>query len=153
MKETNINFQEEYKRLDLLCKDIFSSKEGISRYITEMENTEATFSRVIKNWDLTYKQLKHMRWMRNQLAHEPGTYQSNLCSEEDVAWLENFYNSILNRTDPLVEIEKIKESHKLNYANKNSTSINNNQTIDRIQSTRKISFWSRLKEKVKRWFS
>ena len=32
-----IEFQEEYKRLDKLCKDIFYSEEGVSEYIRQME--------------------------------------------------------------------------------------------------------------------
>lgn len=35
----SIEFQEEYKRLDRLCKDYLASAEGVSEYIRQMEST------------------------------------------------------------------------------------------------------------------
>ena len=69
MIETNIEFQEEYKRLDALCKDIFSSKEGIWEFIRDIESVPWNERRFISSWEPDYKQLNHMRWVRNQLAH------------------------------------------------------------------------------------
>lgn len=40
MRDLNIEFQEQYKRLDRLCRDMYSSSDsGVSAYIRDMENT------------------------------------------------------------------------------------------------------------------
>ena len=55
----------------------------------------------VKGWDEDLKQLKHYRWVRNKIAHEPGCSESNMCTPEDALWLDNFYSRIMNQTDPL----------------------------------------------------
>ena len=37
MRELNIEFQEQCKRLNKLCREMYSSKEGVSAYIQDME--------------------------------------------------------------------------------------------------------------------
>ncbi len=146
MLELNVKFQEKYKQLDLLCKDIFSSKEGVSEYIKEMENTNSQFSRYILDWANVYKQLKHMRWLRNQLAHEVGAFNFDLCSDYDLKWLNDFYNSILNRTDPLAQVGQLERQKQLHQNNSNS-----NKTQINIKT--KVSLWDKIKAKFKSWFS
>ena len=91
MLELNITFQEEYKKLDNLCKDCYGSKEGISEYINQMEKNHQSGLRLIPNWDDDYKQLKHSRWIRNQLAHETGTLYLDVCSKNDIEFITIFY--------------------------------------------------------------
>ena len=47
------------------------------------------------------KNLKHYRWVRNQISHEPGCTEQNMCEPEDKLWLDEFYSRIMNQTDPL----------------------------------------------------
>jgi len=107
MLELNITFQEKYKKLDNLCKDCYGSKEGISEYINQMEKNHQSGLRLIPNWDDDYKQLKHSRWIRNQLAHETGTLYLDVCSKNDIEFITIFYNNILNTKDPLAVLQKI----------------------------------------------
>ena len=44
---------------------------------------------------------KHYRWVRNQISHEPGCNESNMCELDDEIWLNHFYSRIMNQTDPL----------------------------------------------------
>ena len=118
MLELNVKFHEEYKRLDALCKDMFSSKDGVTQYICEMEYTELKYSRQIYNWDDIYHKLKHMRWVRNQLAHEVGAFDYDLCTEDDVEWLECFYNAILHACDLLATVAKMKRQQEAQQHNK-----------------------------------
>lgn len=60
MIELNVKFQEQYKKLDVLCKDLFSSKEGVSIYIREMKLTDYQFRKYVYDWETVYKQLKHL---------------------------------------------------------------------------------------------
>ena len=103
-----IDFQESYKRLDCLCKDLFSSKEGVSEYIRQMECTPWIDRRYDPRWEDDYKQLKHIRWVRNQLAHEVGTLDDGTCTIDDLNYVQDFYQRILDRTDPFSLIRKVK---------------------------------------------
>lgn len=109
MLTLNVKFQEEYKRLDRLCKDYLSSTEGVSEYIRQMELTPQADRWYVYTWESDYKQLKHMRWVRNQLAHEVGTLDSDICTEEDLSWVQCFYDRIMDGQDPFTTIRKAKE--------------------------------------------
>ena len=69
MNSQDNNFFESYKRLDRLCGDILNCKNGISEYIQQMEQTEQSGFKVA-NWTEDYKMLKHVRLVRNQIAHD-----------------------------------------------------------------------------------
>ncbi|MDE7439385.1 MAG: hypothetical protein K2N23_02640, partial [Clostridia bacterium] len=106
MIELNVKFQEQYKRLDALCKDLFSSKDGVTAYIAEMErNSYSRYRYRIYNWDSTIEQLKRLRHIRNQLAHDVGAFDYDLCTHADIEWLNSFYDLILNINDPLARIK------------------------------------------------
>lgn len=146
MIELNVQFQEKYKQLDVLCKDIFASKDGVSVYISEMELTNFQFRRYVYDWENIYKQLKHLRWIRNQLAHEVGAFNSDICTDFDIKWLTDFYNSVLNRTDPLAIVGQVQRNLQ-EQRNTSNTSKKSNENDS------KISLWDRIKAKFKSWFS
>ena len=54
----NLEFQEEYKRLDRLCKNYLSSAEAVSEYIRQMESTPWSNRLYVFTWEDDYKQLK-----------------------------------------------------------------------------------------------
>ena len=93
-----MGFMQAYKRLDMLCRDM--NGIGVTGYIVDMEQAvNGVFH--VPSWRTDYRQLKHYRYIRNQIAHEPNATEGALCSAEDTAWLEAFYQRILQRTDPL----------------------------------------------------
>ena len=87
-------FFEEYKRLDRICADMYSARRGVSEYIADMESRPIRETYRIITWDHDYKQLKHLRWIRNRIAHESDTCQ--ICSISDIQDIQNFYNRILS---------------------------------------------------------
>jgi hypothetical protein len=93
-----MRFLEAYKKLDNLCKDIYEN--GVSSYINEMDKNRYDYSQ-IANWDLDYQNLKRYRYIRNQIVHQSNVYESDLTNENDIRWIEDFYQRILRRTDPL----------------------------------------------------
>lgn len=95
-----MGFIDAYKRLEKLCGDILNNDRCLSAYIDEMRNTTQG-SYLVRGWDEDLKQLKHYRWIRNQIVHEPDCDEENMCSEDDTQWIENFYSRIMNQTDPL----------------------------------------------------
>ena len=105
-----IEFQEEYKRLDNLCKDYLSSFDGVTAYIRQMDDTPIYHQRLVKTWDVDYKRLKRVRWVRNQLAHVVGTLESDLCTENDLEWVQDFHERIINGNDPFAIIRTSKNA-------------------------------------------
>ena len=103
MNDIENRFFEQYKKLDNLCKDLLNSKQGVSTYIAQMENTPAFERRYVNSWDSDYKMLKHIRWVRNDIAHSD--YQSE-CTEGDIAYARNFYTRIMKQEDQFSIINK-----------------------------------------------
>ncbi|MBO5867622.1 MAG: hypothetical protein J6Q54_01780 [Oscillospiraceae bacterium] len=94
-----------YKRLEKLCGELMRDDHGVSAYIKEMENTpKGTF--LVSGWQTALKQLKHYKWIRNQIAHNVDCTEENMCSEEDTQWLCDFHARIMNQTDPLAMYRK-----------------------------------------------
>lgn len=109
MDNKNNAFQEEYKRLDGLCKDLFSDAGGVSEYIRQMESVSYADQRYYADWVADYRQLKHLRWVRNQLAHEVGTLEEDFCTDAEIAWLRDFHQKILDVCDPLSVVRRAKQ--------------------------------------------
>ena len=95
-----MSFIESYKHLDKICGEMFETQYGVSAYIEEMlNNPHGSF--LVRGWENDLKQLKHYRWIRNQIVHEPDCYEQNMCESGDDEWLDDFYERIINQTDPL----------------------------------------------------
>lgn len=151
MREINIQFQEHYKHLDKLCKEMYSNGEGVSAYIQDMENIPYNDKRTIDNWESIYKQLKHMRWMRNQLAHEIDI-DATFCEQSDVEWVKKFYESILQGTDPLAKIYKEKQQAQF-YSTKQQNQSSRYTYYNTPEKKPRKSLWNRIVSKIKSWFS
>lgn len=107
MHKINIIFLEEYKRLDSFCKDLFPGDEaGVTKYINQMDITPMDKQLLVESWYYDYKTLKHLRWVRNKLAHDEGSLDEELCTEDDINWLKGFYQRILDKDDPFSIIEE-----------------------------------------------
>ncbi len=104
-----MGFINSYKQLEKLCNEIYGDNHGISSYIDDMSKlTSASY--YVSSWDDDLKQLKHYRWIRNQIVHEPNCTEENLCEYEDAKWLENFHSRIMSGTDPLALYRKARSS-------------------------------------------
>ncbi|MBQ7503828.1 MAG: hypothetical protein IJT79_00720 [Ruminococcus sp.] len=100
---------DEFKYVDKICREIFNSEKGVSTYIEQMEMTPVYVKYRISQWENDYKQLKHIRWVRNQLAHETGYVE---CTAADVNWLKDFHNRLLSQQDPLAIVGKIERANQ-----------------------------------------
>lgn len=109
MNEIDNTFFEEYKRLDKLCMDLLSSKSGVSEYISQMEST-GFGQYYIPSWDNDYKMLKHLRWVRNQIAHD--TTGVAISEESDLIMVREFYKRILSGEDPFAQLRKSQDRKK-----------------------------------------
>lgn len=103
MLEIEERLFDEYKIVDKICRDIFQSQSGVNQYIAEMDNNFSHGISAVPSWKDDYYRLKHIRWLRNQIAHESSVTD---CNEDDAAWLETFHHRLLERQDPLALLKK-----------------------------------------------
>ena len=106
-----MGFLESYKRLERLCRDVMDDDRRLSAYIDEMVRL-TDGSRRVSGWDRDLKQLKHYRWVRNQIVHDPDCSEENMCGPEDVRWIEDFHARIMNQTDPLALYRRVTQERE-----------------------------------------
>ncbi len=94
---------DEFKRVDGICRDMFSSQRGVSEYIEQMEQDFTYGQQRVPSWERDYRSLKRVRWLRNQIAHETTATD---CSADDVAYLQDFHGRLLRQQDPLAVLRK-----------------------------------------------
>ncbi len=104
MNNLDYNFFENYKRLDKLCSDMYVADRGVSTYIEEMEKHFSEGERQVSNWKQDYKMLKHLRWVRNKIAHEDDC--NGFAKESDLKDLNDFYQRFLHTQDPLTLLRR-----------------------------------------------
>ena len=122
MTKVEIEFLEEYKRLDRLCQDMLSTLQGVSEYINRMELFEQG-EEFVDEWTINYKMLKHLRWLRNRIVH---CVEETECSLKEIEMITNFYHQILIQQDPLALLYKINQKI---YKNK-TTNQEKNKNIE-----------------------
>ena len=123
MTKVEIEFLEEYKRLDRLCQDMLSTLQGVSEYINRMELLFEQGEEFVDEWTINYKMLKHLRWLRNMIVH---CVEETECSLKEIEMITNFYHQILIQQDPLALLYKINQKI---YKNK-TTNQEKNKNID-----------------------
>lgn len=151
----SIEFQESYKRLDRLCKEILSSSEGVSAYIKQMEAVAWADRKNVVSWENDYKKLKHVRWVRNQLAHEVGAFEAGVCALEDLNYTEDFYQRILEGVDPFSLMRKEKERAREEQRSRERQTQRPafSQEKSAVKKTKKQSLFGKIFSKIKKWFN
>ena len=141
--QTSVEFQEEYKRLDRLCKDTLQSEQGVTQYIEQMKKVAFEQYRHVALWEETLRQLKHVRWVRNQLAHEVGAVQSGVCVQDDLRFVRNFHQSIIVQKDPLALL-RVSISQTQKPVPKAKTKTEKSTPLWRriVKAIARVFFWS-----------
>lgn len=106
MTATDNEFLNEYKHLDKICSEMYSCSSGVSEYISEMEENRSQGIRCVFGWERDYQNLKHMRWLRNQLVHDEYPEE---CTKEDVETAKHFYERMFSQQDPLAQLHQALE--------------------------------------------
>lgn len=121
---SNINqiFFNEYTALDNLLKNVYKTEKGVTSYLDIMKNTAESRTVNINHWNYTYKKLRYLRHIRNNMAHEIGAFEAETIKIEDVEFIRQFYNSVINCTDPLsIIFERNRTRKETNYYNKENS--------------------------------
>lgn len=106
-----MGFIDSYKRLEKICSEMYGDNHGLSIYIDEMISYSNGYYHV-SVWNEDLRHLKHYRWIRNQIVHEPDCTEENMCNSYDIQWLDDFYSRIISGNDPLALYRKVKSQRR-----------------------------------------
>ena len=107
MTKLETEFLEEYKKTDNMIKDAYSCTNGVSEYISIMEKVPGSRAVQVPSWYQDYKMLKHLRWLRNRIAHD--TEAPDL-TQDDLDDIKDFRKRFLKAQDPLAAAERLKKT-------------------------------------------
>ncbi len=110
MRDLNIEFLEEYKRVERFIRDAYGTQSGVTDYLKLME-TSSSEPALPDSWPDDYRGLKRLRWIRNKLAHEV-SMDSDICEKDDLSRLHAFYSRLMNRDDPLARLDALKKQRE-----------------------------------------
>ena len=127
VRDFNLDFLDLYNNVDSFLKDAYSSNNGVTNYIQEMERQFEDGNKYVQNWRIDYDRLKHMRWLRNQFAHEL-SFDAEILEQEDYDWLDSFYKKLFSATDPIALLYTVKRKQKVKAVQKPHQMINNAST-------------------------
>lgn len=122
-----MGFIEAYKRLERLCAEMLGRDRPVTAYIEEMK-AKPDGAYFVPGWEEDLKKLKYYRHIRNQIAHDPGCTEGNLCQPGDARWLTCFYNRILRQEDPLALYRKAKKAKAKSRTSEPSEADNQNDS-------------------------
>lgn len=99
MNPSDVKFFEEYKELDNFLAKRLGNRAGVSEYIKRMEEKTPAGKRKVPTWEEDYKKVKHLRWVRNKIAHEAG--KDPVAAKGDLEALRAFSKLVRSSRDPL----------------------------------------------------
>lgn len=106
MEELNYRFFDIFSKVDKLCIDIYQNEHGLADYVEDMRSISLNTVEDIPDWESDLLCLMSLRNIRNSLINTPGAFQEAVCTEEHLEYLEQFYQRILDRQDPMALLEE-----------------------------------------------
>ena len=110
LERVKSEFFEEYKHFERICSDIYGGKEGVTQYINDMKSQYLAGQKYVLSWDEDFRELNHLRHIRNKLAHE--AEESVPCGERDLYSVREFCRRILEGKDPMTRLAREQEKQK-----------------------------------------
>ena len=107
--EQNIALVERFGDLERLCGQIYGTPHGVSSYIDDMIRVSREGRCFVYGWDRDLQRLKETRHKRNQLSHGEVSFSTRYAEEDDAAFLTDFRERIMQRTDPLAQLHSQKQ--------------------------------------------
>lgn len=90
----DLHFLEAYRRVEIFLRGVYGGKggDGVERYLEQMRTKGMPTAR-----GSAYANLRYWRQLRNEFVH----VRSGVCTEEDVAAMDEFYAKLLCAEDPM----------------------------------------------------
>ena len=136
MKKADNAFFEAFKELETLCGEIYSCRSGVSEYILDMEKNMSEGEKKVENWTNDYKTLKHLRWVRNKIAHEAGDTQ--ISEDKDLDAVCAFRDRVIRGKDPITLLNKAKKAAKPASARSSSSVSRKSKTAAAKKQKKKL---------------
>ena len=147
-----MGFMDAYKRLEKLCGDVMDDSRRVTAYIDEMTSTPRG-EYYVQTWNEDLRKLKHYRWVRNQIAHEEGCTELNMCTAEDERWINDFYTRMMQQNDPLALYYRAKrENGKVKSQSKTPVRTANDQRTGKRTDRIAVLLFAVLAVAVFVWF-
>ena len=105
MDNCNYQFFEEFTKLDKICVTVYQSEGGTLGYLAQMRNVSAAYADIIPHWNTDLEQLHCYRNIYQALVQSADAFEECLCNQEDVHWLRDFCDRIMERKDPLALLQ------------------------------------------------
>lgn len=99
--ELNTDLVECFGELENLCNQIYGPIHGVSNYINEMKSRDFSGRIIVPDWDYKLNRLIEVRHKRNRLSHGEVSFREQWANKDDISFVVDFRNSILNQTDPI----------------------------------------------------
>lgn len=106
MEGLNYRFFDLFSKVDKLCIDIYQNEHGLADYVEDMRSISVCTVEEIPDWEADLFQLITLRNVRNSLINTPGAFAEEICTQEQLEWLEGFYQRVLDRQDPMALLEE-----------------------------------------------
>ncbi|MBR6794373.1 MAG: hypothetical protein IKM48_08485 [Clostridia bacterium] len=97
---------EYFGELEQLCNQIYQQSHGVTVYIEEMMELKDRGAQVVRYWDYYLKRLKEVRHKRNKLSHGEVSFGEAWAEKEDLDFLSEFKEKLLDQTDPIALYRK-----------------------------------------------
>ena len=103
------DFLDAFKHLEKICNETYGGQHGVTQYIDEMESRSPYAARKVFGWNQDLSGLRRVRHIRNAMVHDSSDFDMDY-TMEDVQFLENFYDRVMNRQDPLALLRQQNEA-------------------------------------------
>ncbi len=110
--ELNTLLVERFGDLERLCNQIYETHHGVTSYINHMESLSFKGSVTVSDWNYNLERLKEVRHKRNKLSHGEVSFNEIWANEDDINFVADFRNGIMNQTDPIALYYKYNKQSK-----------------------------------------
>lgn len=105
MDHFNYQFFEEFTKLNMACVSVYQAEDGTLGYLEQMGSVSAVGADLVPNWVQDLEQLHRYRTVYQALSQSTDAFEECLCTKEDVQWIMEFRNKIMERKDPLALLQ------------------------------------------------
>lgn len=105
MNDFNYQFFEEFTKLDRICVSVYQAEGGTLGYLEQMRSVSGVYADRVPHWIEELEQLHRYRTVYQALAQSTEAFDEALCRQEDVDWIRDFGNRIMERRDPLALLQ------------------------------------------------
>ncbi len=107
-KLLNKRFYESYSDFDYyICEKYKFAEDGVGKYMKKMKECYLEAKEAIPEWEVTYDRLEHLHTRFHRLKNSESEFTDFQGKDEDVVWMQVFYEKLDAGADPLAKYSKL----------------------------------------------